>query len=240
MSTSKKIATGNSENGGEQNPSATNTQVNRKPSIPTKDSDFGTLLTNINNKWKTVPALTLLHITQPVFETKVILFNKTLADKQQASGNISPIASQLAEKDELINKGISGIKGYLKDKYEEKATSYYALFGIVKKGSRYVLPEDRDKREDALELIVNAIASEGFGSKKYGTSFWTQLKADYSALLTKANSNTGKVSTGVGTKNSLREELEEVVECIRHLIMANYPKNRDAELRNWGFVKEKY
>jgi hypothetical protein len=50
----------------------------------------------------------------------------------------------------------------------------------------------------------------------------------------------GQVSTKVGSKNLLKEELEMVLNSLIHLIKANYPDSYEAELRNWGFQKNKY
>lgn len=218
----------------------TPTKVNKKGKLPTKDNDFGNLCTKVNDKWKTLPALTLLYITQAQYDAKSLLFNSTLAARQKAGGDRSPITVQLKNSDANIDKAISAIKGYLKEKYEGDAASYYSLFGIEKVGKNYELPTDRDKRKDTLDIIIAAIASEGFGTKKYGTAFWTQMKTDYTTQYKKANTTDGSVSTGVGNKNELREELTEVLESIINLVKANYPKTWEGELRNWGFQKENY
>ena len=91
-----------------------------------------------------------------------------------------------------------------------------------------------------LDIIIAAIASEGFGAKKYGTTFWTQMKTDYTAQWKKANTTDGIVSTDVGNKNQLKEELTEALESIINLIKANYPKTWEGELRNWGYLKGNY
>lgn len=240
MKTTKQFAPANTDSAANENATTPAKKVNKTSPLPTKDNDFGNLCTAVSDKWESIPALTLLFITQPQFKTKALLFNTTLASRQQAGGDRSPITVQLDNNDAVIDKGISGIKTYLKDKYEGDATSYYSQFGIEKKGAAYKFPIDRNKRKDLLDIIIAAIASEGFGAKKYGTAFWTQMKTDYTTQLKKANTTDSKVSSSVGSKNTLKDELTEALESVIHLIKANYPKTWEAELRNWGFLKGNY
>jgi hypothetical protein len=236
----KKLSPNSSETTGASSTPITPKKVNKKSKLPNKDNDFGALAKSANAKWKTMPAITLMYITQAQFEAKVNLFASTLGNRQTTGGKRSPLTVQLKNKDTLINKGLSGIKTYLKDKYEGDAISYYASFGIVKMGKNYKLPDDRDKRKDVLDIIITAIATEGFGSEKYGTTFWTQMKTDYTKLLKDASDSDSSVSSDVGKKTVLKDEIEEVLNSIIYLIKGNYPKTWEAELRNWGFLKEHF
>jgi hypothetical protein len=240
MKHSKKLSPNGSETTGAGNTPTPPKKVNKKGKLPSKDNDLGGLGRKVNKKWKTMSAITLLYITQAEFEGKVNLFESTLNSRQTTGGKRSPLTVQLKNKDAEIGQGISGIKTYLKDKYEKDAISYYSLFGIEKNGKDYRLPIDRDKRKNLLDIIIDAIATEGFGSKKYGTAFWTQMKTDYTKLLKEASDSDGSVSSDVGKKDVLKEEITEVLESIIYLIKGNYPKTWEAELRNWGFLKEHY
>jgi hypothetical protein len=211
-----------------------------KKLVPVKDNDFGQLCQQVSSKWSSNPEFKLLYITQPAFAAKVDSYNSTLSSKQQTSGDRPALTSQLAAADAGIDKGISAIKGYLKEKYEQDAPAYYAAFGIERYGKSYKFPKDRNKRKSCLELVVKAIAAEGFGDKKYGTPFWTELQSNYTKMLEDATIADGQVSTKVGSKNLLKEELEMVLNSLIHLIKANYPDSYEAELRNWGFQKNKY
>ena len=53
-------------------------KVNKKSKLPIKDNDFGNLCTKVGDKWKTLPSLTLMFITQGQFETKAVSFNTCL------------------------------------------------------------------------------------------------------------------------------------------------------------------
>jgi hypothetical protein len=211
-----------------------------KKRVPVKDNDFGQLCQQVSSKWKENPGFVLRYITQAVFDAKVGSFNSTLSSKQKTSGDRPALTSQLAAADASIEKGISAVKGYLKEKYEADAPAYYAAFGIEKYGKSYIFPNDRNKRRNYLDMVVKAIALEGFGAKKYGTAFWTELQSSYSSMLTGASLADGQVSSKVGSKNLLKEELEMVLNSIILVIRANYPDNYEAELRNWGFQKNKY
>jgi hypothetical protein len=211
-----------------------------KKLVPVKDNDFGQLCQQVSNRWKDNPDFVLRYTTQAAFDANVGSYNSTLSSKQKTSGDRPALTSQLAAADVSIEKGISAIKGYLKEKYEQDAPAYYAAFGIERYGKSYTFPKDRNKRKNCLDLVVKATEAEGFGSKKYGTPFWTALQSSYSKMLTDAILADGQVSSGVGSKNLLKEELEMVLNSLIHLIKANYPDNYEAELRNWGFQKNKY
>ncbi len=217
---------------------ATARQYKRR--IPAKDNDFGQLCSQVNEQWKLIPAFILLYITQKEFEAKVAEFNGTLDSKQKTAGNRSPLTSQLAGADADIDNGLSQVKGYLKEKYEKKAPAYYASFGIERIGNSYRFPADRNKRKNLLKLVIAGIDAEGFAGKKYGAAYWSRLSTNYSALLQQATQTDGQVSSKVGDKNQLKQELTTVINSLIGLIEANYPHTFEGELRKWGFQKEKY
>lgn len=208
--------------------------------IPDKDDDFGKLCAYVSNKWKENPFFVLLYITQPEFEAMVIQYNSTLENKKTTVGKQSPVTGDLEEADKQINKGVSQLKGYLKEKYEERAVDYYASFGIYYKRSAYRLPEDREGRLSSLKLIVAAIDKEGFADKKYGKEFWTELYNRYDIKLETSTQTTGTVSNKVSSKNQLKEQLTEVLNSLIDLLSGNYRKQFKAMLREWGFQKERY
>lgn len=143
--------------------------------------------------------------------------------------------------DKKIEGSTSYVKGYITDKYKkEAAQSYFASFGMDFINKTYVLPFDQNKRSAALKLMIDAIASNGFGDKEFGTAFWTSIKTDYDALLTQASGTDSTVSSNVSNKNVLKAELTKVLNSLIYSIKAHYPDTYKAELRSWGFQKEKY
>ncbi len=211
-----------------------------KKLVPVKDNDFGQLCLQVSNSWNANTDFVLRYTTHAAFAANVASYNSTLTSKQKTSGDRPALTSQLAAADAGIDKGISAVKGYLKEKYEADAPAYYAAFGIERYGKSYTFPKDRNKRKNCLALVVKATEAEGFGDKKYGTKFWTEQQSSYSKMLDDATLADGQVSNKVGSKNLLKEELDMVLNSIILLIKANYPNNYEAELRNWGFQKNKY
>ena len=215
--------------------------VKKAGNTPAKDADLGNLGLNVANHWKTNPQLTLLWITSAQHETNVTSYNASLLERNSTGGGRGEISKKLSALDREIDLGISAIKGYLVYKYEKnQAPSYYPQFGIAYKGKTFLLPRDRNKRNDALPLIVAAIAKHGFGNEKYGSDFWQQLTVSYQALLEKAVNIDGTVSVKVSVKNELRKTLVETHNALVHVLKANYPRTWKAVLREWGFQKEKY
>ena len=215
--------------------------VKKAGNIPAKDADLGNLGLNVANHWKTNPQLTLLWITPAQHETNVTSYNASLLERNSTGGGRGEISKKLSALDREIDLGISAIKGYLVYKYEKnQAPSYYPQFGIAYKGKTFLLPRDRNKRNDALPLIVAAIAKHGFGNEKYGTAFWQATAADYATLLGQASEVDGTVAVKVSAKNELRKTLVKTHNALINLLKANYPDTWKSVIREWGFQKEKY
>jgi hypothetical protein len=209
--------------------------------IPKKDNDFDQLCRQVSAKWTTAPDFVLRYITQADFERKVSDYGSTLNSKQRVSGDRPSLTQELALSDAEIEKGVTAVKLYLREKYEKKASAFYAAFGIVYKTKKgYVFPYDRNKRLNCLLLAKTAIVTEGFSDKKYGAVFWSELYERYKTLTIEAIVTDGDISHKVGSKNLLRAELEEVLNSLILLIRAHFPQTAAAELRNWGFQKDKY
>lgn len=217
-----------------------NKTVNSKTNIPKKDHDFGNVCTRVSANWAANPAITLVFITQPVFDTMVKQYNSTLMSRKKEGDGRSPLTKKLLLADNKMEKGIQNVKTYLKEKYESEAMAYYPIFGIEKHGSNWRLPTDRNKRKDCFEQIKKSIEAEGFGDKKYGTTFWTQLAADYENLMTMADSSDELVSNQVSDKNQLKQELRVILNSLIFVLRGNYPETYHGVLRSWGFQKDKY
>ena len=65
------------------------------------------------------------------------------------------------------------------------------------------------------------------------------LKHKFS-LLTQATATDGTVSIKVSSKNVLKDRVKKTMNCLISVIRGNYPDTYKAELRAWGFQKEKY
>jgi hypothetical protein len=209
--------------------------------IPAKDLDFAAVTKNIATKWASEPWLTLLWTTQNEFATKQTSYDTVLNARQAKGKNRPQITKALKMLDSKIDTSISYVKGYITDKYKkEAAQSYFPSFGIDFINKAYLLPADQNKRSAALKLMVDAIATNGFSDKEFGTTFWTSIKEEYDDLLSQASTIDSNVSSNVSDKNTLKADLKKTLNAIIHSIKANYPDTYKATLRNWGFQKEKY
>jgi hypothetical protein len=209
--------------------------------IPKKDSDIDDTGQQVLASWAANPLMTLIWTDREAFETSTSSFSSALGEKQDISSGRSGITRQLANLDKSMNKGCGFIKDYLNEKFgKEEAPSYFANFGIVKVGREYILPRDRNKRSDALVLMLKGITTHGFGAKPYGTSYWTPIKTQYDDLRAQAVLIDETVSSKVGDKNMYRKDIVKTLNALIHLIKANYPDDYKNVLRTWGFQKDKY
>lgn len=221
-------------------PTPGNTKPNTKSNIPYADIDFGTVITNVANKWIASPQITLLWMDANTFASKASSFTTELNKRHDVGSTRPQITERLKQLDNTIDSSLLYIKGYLLELYKDAAKSYYPSFGIEHKSNRYIFPTDRNKKSEALRLMINAIHINGLDGKEFGTTFWTDIKTEYDTLLDKAMNTDGNVSTKVSNKNELKKELIKIVNSIIIVIRANYPETYKSELRNWGFQKEKY
>lgn len=212
----------------------------KKSRLPRGDNDFGDVCVMVNDNWKENPDLTLRFITQPEFEVLVNDYNGKLDTRHEAGGTRPTYTGQLAQADADIDNGLSFVKLYLKKKYEDKATDHYAAFGIQRVGKGFELPANRETRKNALKQIAKQIVAEGFGDEKYGKQFWENMKKQYNTLLTDAKNTDSTVSDNVGGKNFLKDKITTALDSLILIIMGNMPETYPAELRKWGFQKEKY
>lgn len=214
------------------------TKASTTRNVPAADVDFANVVKLISTKWATSPWLVLLYITSAQFAAKATAYQTALATRQQSGSTRSQTTQALKLLDKSIENALIYVKNYLLDKYKKESyQSYFAAFGIEKGG---LYPRDQNSRSAALKLMIEAIAANGFGTKEFGTAFWTDIKTQYDALLTTASTTDSAVSTKVGDKNALKAELKKALNSIILVIKGNYPNTYKQELRNWGFQKEKY
>ncbi len=225
----------NSEDGGKK------PKPSKKATIPAADIDFGNLGISVAKKWEASPWLTIQWLTVAEFKAKTDNYVDTLGIRLKEGGTRPQMTKALAAIDKQINEGVKNVKNYLTEKYKAaNAPSYYAAFGIIKSGTTFIVPVDQNRRSSALKLIVGAISEHGFQDKIYGLDFWTNVQSEYDTLLKNTTDTDGSISTKVGDKNLLKKEIKKGLNSIINILRGNYPDTFKAELRNWGFQKEKY
>ncbi len=216
-------------------------QRKRKGNVPEADIDFGSLCTNVSGNWNSNKWLTLRWLTAGEFEANAAGYNKLLANKSAQGGSRPQITGNLKTLDKQINDSIEYVKGYLTDKYTKKtAPDYFAAFGIVRNGPKFIIPKDRNKRSEALALMLAGLEKEGFTKNTYGTGYWQDIKSRFDEYLALATTTDSGVSEKTGNKNTVKKGLKKGLNSIILAIKANYPDTWKSELRNWGFQKEKY
>jgi hypothetical protein len=222
-------------------PEIQKTKPVKKTNVPAADIDFGNLGNAVSAKWATSPWLSLLWITAPEFAAKTANYYSTLDARMKKGGSRPQVTKALKEVEKKIDEGVLNVKNYIVEKYKkDNAKSYYPSFGILQIGKKYSLPFDQDGRSKALELLVEAIDDNGFSDKQYGIQFWTAIQTEYDTLLDTASATDSTISSKVGDKNVLKKEIKKALNSIIAVIRGNYPDTYKAELRNWGFQKEKY
>ena len=214
----------------------------RLPRLPQKDADFGAVVTQVAKQWARNDKLILLWTDAQEFEEKGVAFNAALTNRKSAGSNRPSQTQTLDSLDAMIDQGIARAKIYIKDKWEDQqeAVAQFARYGIIKRGSVYELPRDRQDRLKALDLTIAAIIKDGFEQKPFGKDFWQQTLVQYKTTLEAAGNTDGSVSAEVSTKDLLKAELKEIMEALQLLIRANYPQTWEAIYREWGWQKEDY
>jgi len=218
-----------------------NEKSNRTNSIPAADIDFGKVATDVAAKWTATPSVSLSWTTASEFTTQVTDYNTALSKRNKSGGNRPQITNKLKALDAVMDESLAYVKGYLLDKYKkESAPSYYPAFGIEHKKNKYVFPIDRNKRSAAMQLMIDSLTTNGLEDKEYGKVFWTNIKTQYDVLLSEATASDGIISNHVSNKNMLKTVLTKTMNALIGTIKSNYPDTYKAELRIWGFQKEKY
>lgn len=212
----------------------------KKRNVPVADANFGRVISDVATKWTASPKINLVWTNAAEFSTKSSAFNQELSNRNNVATSRPQITKRFKQLDASIDSALPYVKAYLLELFKDAATSYYSAFGIEYKPGKYIFPKDRNKRSESLRLMVTAINANKLNEKEFGTAFWTGIKTEYDTLLGKATATDGKVSDKVSTKNELKKELQKTLNSLIKVLEGNYPDTYKAELRSWGFQKEKY
>ena len=212
-----------------------------KPRVPKGDDNLSTTTGTVSKKWLATPAITMLWKTSAEFALEAEAFINVLDERNLKGSDRPSVTKDLKTINKKLDEGIEFIKSYLVSEFgKANAGAYFSKFGIEKVGTGYRLPNDRDKRKNALKLLVPAIVAQGFEAKPYGKAYFEPLVTDFNSLATDASDSDGGVSSLVGNKNAQKAEVLLVLKSLIKIIEGNYPKTYKSVLREWGFQKEKY
>ena len=212
-----------------------------KPSMPVADSDFLATHRLVANTWLATPAITLIWANATDFNTMVGDYGTALGERRSAGGDRPSNTNTLETLDAKIEEAVIEVKTYIEGKFKKKnAPSEFPRYGMVHRYQRYQLPYDRQERFDSLDMMIAAIATDGFGANDFGTAFWTAMKADYKAAMKAAVDTDSKVSSKVSSKGQLKKDIQKIAVALRLVIRGNYPETYKAVYREWGWQKEDY
>ncbi len=205
-------------------------------------NDLATVCANVSASWALNPLITLIWITQAQFAAIVAVYLKMLAAQQGTASDRPTQTQSLNVLDKSINAGVTQVKINIAAKFKKaNAEAQFARYGIVKKGSSYIMSRDRDDRVAALKLMVAAIAADGFGADPdYGTDFWTTMQTNYILGIAAASNTDETVSGGSGNIKSQVAQINKIMTALRNVIKGNYPDNTAAVYRNWGWLRRDY
>ncbi len=215
--------------------------TNPTEAIPAADVDFMDVAKTVAASWLANPAITLLWKTSGDFDKEVQNYAISLGSRI-STGSVRPGQTlTLKQLDKKVNDAVTEVKVYIEKKFKKaNATAQFARYGIVRENESYIFSRDRNNRKAAFELMIAAIAADGFGTEEYGTAFWTALQTDYAAALALASTTTGDVSEKVATKNQQKLAIKKVLTNLLLVLRANYPETYAEIYRKWGWKKESY
>ena len=214
---------------------------NTTATMPEADIDFMDVAKAVAGTWLANPAITLLWKTSSDFDKDVQAYATALGSRQN-TGSLRPgLTQNLRLLDKKIDDAVAEVKVYIERKFKTaNATAQFARYGIVKENRAYMISRDRNNRNASFDLMIAAIAADGFGSEEYGSAFWTSMKTDYNAALQLASTTTGDLSGKVATKNQQKQAIKKVLAALLLLLRGNYPETYPEMYRLWGWKKESY
>lgn len=216
-------------------------KVNKKSNTPTNDINLAAVALRVAAKWSDYPHITLMHTAQTDFSATATQFNNYVQQRLDEMNTRPTTTRSIKELTSDTKMALQMVRGYLLEKYENQklAISYYPDFGLEKKGSAWILPFDQQKLLSALKTIKKGLVTHGFGSKKFGTTKFTQLETDLTDAINMAVSNDGSSSATVSNKEVIKKDIKTVLTSLRFAIRAHYPDTYAGILRDFGFQKEK-
>ena len=215
--------------------------LKKTPTIPASQIVLSGVANTAAEEWKNNPDFTLRYTTCDLFTGMAGTFHSGISNAQALNASIKPLEKEMKDLNKQIASGLPFVKNYLAEQHgKDGALAYYPVFGIVKEGDNYVLPTMQEKRANSLVMMLKGINDEGFKTFIYGLEYWQPISERYSVVLKQINDATRDLSKEVGDKKELARSIKRVLNSLILLIKANFPETYKAEMRKWGFLKEKY
>jgi hypothetical protein len=213
----------------------------RTGNVPTKQADIITLADAIVKKWSSTPEIKLIWIKSTEFATMAQEFKSSLTQRIDAGSGRQSKTKLLQNLDKEINKMVENLKiGVLNKFGKENGKSYYSEFGIVKVSNGFKIPFDRNQRQQSLDTLIKGLEKHQIVVAEYPLALIKDMQAQFNTLMDEAKQIDSNVASGVSNKNELLKQITKVINALIYIIRGNYPDTYKAELRTWGFQKEKY
>lgn len=208
--------------------------------IPTGNADIAALGLRVANAWANHPSLTLSWITQADAVTLTTNYSNAILQASQTRGTGRNNLRAMWDLEKTINDNLFRLKQLIQIEYGKKQLrSHYADFGIIKEGSNYKLPTDRDKRLEALRLMTSSLATAPFQAHPYGEAYWQNILTQYIAEKTALEIQVGQVSLKVQDKIHLKKQVLELLRAMKLIVLANYRGDAKDILRTFGYLDER-
>ena len=132
------------------------------------------------------------------------------------------------------------LRALLKKKFKDAYQSRYEEFGFVRSGKNWDLPDDRDIRADNISnLLLPALTTHGLqADPDSGTAVWSAIATDLAQALGRSSNTKRDRSTHVAATTPQGRDVEVALQCLVHLVRANYPQAPEKMLRAFGFLRE--
>jgi len=217
------------------------TKPNTTAAIPAADVDFMDVAKKVAATWLATPDITLVWKKSGDFDKQVQDYAQSLSSRK-ATGSLRPGQTfTLKQLDKQIDDAVREVKVYIERKFKTAgAVAQFARYGIIKDGTNYRMSRDRNNRKEALKLMIDAIAEDGFANEEYGTAFWTEVQTNLTNALAASGNIAGDVSGKVATKNQQKIAVKKVMTSLQLILRGNYPDTYKQVYRDWGWQKESY
>lgn len=222
-------------------PAPTAEQPAYTPFIPRDQDKKADLAVRLAAAWKLNPQLVFIWITQALFETMAADYHKAIVDKTAAAALRGGITLSMEEADEKITEGLPYLKAALLTKFKKGGDkAKHAEFGIIAHNKGYFLPDGHTERAKALTMLRKALATYGLEGGEFGSTYWAPIEAAYVQGDSDAKKSSSTVSGLVGTKNTLEDQVDQVLSKMLTLLEAQYPDETElaAMRRVLGYLKE--
>ena len=218
-----------------------NNDTTYTPNLPDGQLELATLGLDAAKAWIASELGDLLWKKKAAFLPQAQAYYDSLTSADAATDDRSPAANRLRELDQMIDKALNFVKGYLAEDHEGDADeAFYDEFGIKPEGTNQRLPKARPARAKALAKLLAALDAHGYNDRKFGKAYWTPIEAEYKKLVAQRRKTEGAASGEVGKKNVQEKPLRQVLKSLINLIKAHYPETYRSVLRAFGFQKEGY